>query len=45
MIQYVIPLVSSYFSTGFTSFWLWPVLGLCFLATVPCIIRSIIRWR
>lgn len=45
MIRYIIPLVGSYFSSGIANFWLWSILGLAFVATVPVIIRSIVRWR
>lgn len=41
MLQYIIPLISSYFSSGMADFWWFPFIALCFFVTVPVIIRDI----
>lgn len=45
MLDFIIPLISGFFSTGLFEYWLVPVLALAFIATVPCIIRQAIRLR
>lgn len=44
MLQYMIPLLGSFLNSGIMSFVL-PCFILAFIATVPCIIRSIIGSR
>ena len=39
MINYIIPLIYSYFSSGLDTYWFFPFIALCFIATVPVIIR------
>lgn len=41
MLQYIIPLIGSYFSAAMADFWWYKFLALCFLVTVPVIIRDI----
>lgn len=42
-LSWFIPLLSSYFSGRMEALWFAPVLALAFLATVPCIIKYIVR--
>lgn len=41
MLDYIIPLVSSFISSGLWVPYFIPIIALCFLATVPIIIRYI----
>ena len=43
ILQYLIDLVASFFSAGLLNAIVWPVMLLCFLASVPCLIRKF--WR
>lgn len=45
MLQYIIPMIESYFSSGLFEFFFIPVISLAVLATIPCIIREIVRFR
>lgn len=45
MIDYIIPLISSYFSSGLAEYYLFVILALGFVAAVPNIVRYIIQWR
>lgn len=38
-----IPMLASYFDGGMGDLWFFPLLALAFLATVPCIIKYIVR--
>ena len=43
MIQFIIPLIGSFFTPAVVTHWYIPVLALGFVSTVPCIIRMIFR--
>lgn len=43
IISNIVPIISPYFSSGIAEFWYYPLLGLAILATVPCIIRRLVR--
>lgn len=43
IIEFFIPLMGSFFSSGIFAFVFFPVLGLCLIATVPVILRYFIR--
>lgn len=43
MIEYFIPLLGSYLSSGVMPWIIYPLFALAFLATVPCIIRFFFR--
>lgn len=45
MIDYIIPLIGSYFSSGIASYFLWPVLALAFVSFVPALVNAIFTWR
>lgn len=45
MIEYIIPLLASYFDGGLYGYTLIPIFCLAFLATVPCMIRAFIEMR
>lgn len=38
-----VPMLSSYFDGGMNEIWFAPMLALAFVATVPCIIKYIVR--
>ena len=43
IIDYIIPLVSSFFTDRFAQYWGFPLLALAFVCTVPCIVRRLLR--
>lgn len=43
MIQYLIPLFASYFSSGMATYWFYFVFALAFVATIPVLIRRFVR--
>lgn len=43
VLSQIIPMLASYFDGGMSELWFAPVLALAFLATVPCIIKYIVR--
>lgn len=43
MLQFIIPLLESFLSSGIFGF-LLPVIALAILATIPCIIREFVRF-
>lgn len=45
MISYIIPLVSSFVGSSLWTWFFLPMIALCFVATVPCIIRYCIGLR
>ena len=45
MMNYIIPLLGSYFDGGLYTYTLIPIFCLAFIATVPCIIRSFLEMR
>lgn len=45
IIEYIIPLLASFLTVDFMSYWFFPLLALAFLATVPAIIRKFTQWR
>lgn len=45
MMNYIIPLLGSYFDGGLYTYTLIPIFCLAFIATVPCIIRSFFEMR
>lgn len=45
MIQYIIPLIESYFTSEIVSFWFLPLLCAAIVATIPYIIRGLVRVR
>lgn len=45
MIDFIIPLVASYFQSGVAEYFFFVILALAFVASVPNIIRYIIQWR
>lgn len=38
-----VPLVQAYLDTGIVEMWYLPVFALAFLATVPCILKQLVR--
>lgn len=45
MLNYVIPLIGSFFSSGLAEYFLFPFIALMFLCTVPVLIRDIFLRR
>ena len=45
MIEYIIPLIASYFNGGIYAYVHIPIFCLAFLATVPCLIRAFFEMR
>lgn len=43
MMNYIIPLIGSFFTPAVVSHWYIPILALGFVSSVPCIIRMIVR--
>lgn len=43
VLEYIIPLLSSYLQEDFLVFWFFPLIALAFLVTVPFIIRYFFR--
>lgn len=43
IIDYLVPLVSSFFTPSFTWYWFFPLLALAVVVTVPCIIHRLVR--
>ena len=41
MMQFVIPLIGSYFSTGLGYFFFFPLIALAFVSVVPGVVRAI----
>lgn len=45
MLQYFIPLLGSYLDSGIVNFAIMPIFLAAVVATVPCIIRALVRSR
>lgn len=43
IIDYLIPLLSSYLTDSLAGFWYFPLLALAVVCTVPCIFRRLLR--
>lgn len=43
MIEFIIPLLAEFLNFEFLRFWFFPFFALAFVATVPAIIRAILR--
>ena len=38
-------LLVSFLDLDFLNLWFFPLIALCFLATIPCIVRALTIWR
>lgn len=45
MIPYMIPLISEFLHPEFLEMWVYPIFGLCFIGSVPGLIRLFTSWR
>ena len=45
MIDFIIPILASYFRSGIAAYYLFPIIALGFVSFVPALVNYIVRWR